>query len=273
MIIKWRQARRRLSAVKTKGLAERFLNPLAFEPGTSWEYGAGLDWAGEMVSRVTEMSLQTYMQENLWEPLGINDMTFHWNQRPDLSKRRAPMNHRDGPLHPFWGTTQNRDGKVSWTDKLVYSEDCEHEFGGEGAIGSATDFLKILESLRNNDEKILRHATVEEMFRPQLSPKAQDHLNLVLSIPEISHGLGPIPLGTPFDYGLGGLLVMEDLPSGRKKGSMSWLGLPNITWWIDPASQVCGVYASQLIPHADPRSQEMAGVFEDGVYDKLTKGN
>ncbi|KZV86483.1 beta-lactamase/transpeptidase-like protein [Exidia glandulosa HHB12029] len=45
--------------------------PLIYEPGTSWEYGVGLDWAGEVISRVSGLTLGQYFEENIYQPLGV----------------------------------------------------------------------------------------------------------------------------------------------------------------------------------------------------------
>ena len=43
--------------------------PLIFEPGTNWEYGIGIDWLGVLIEKISECSLQEYMQANIFEPL------------------------------------------------------------------------------------------------------------------------------------------------------------------------------------------------------------
>ena len=32
------------------------------------------------------------------------------------------------------------------------------------------------------------------------------------------------------DWGLGGVLIMQDSPDGKKAGTMLWGGLPNLIW-------------------------------------------
>ena len=49
-----------------KPLTEALKFPLVFEPGASWEYSVGIDWAGFMVERVSGMDLETYMKKNIW---------------------------------------------------------------------------------------------------------------------------------------------------------------------------------------------------------------
>ena len=50
--------------------------PLAFEPGTQWDYGIGIDWAGKMVEQVSGMTLGAYFAEHLTGPLGMSDTAF-----------------------------------------------------------------------------------------------------------------------------------------------------------------------------------------------------
>ena len=63
----------------TTGLnrAERLDLPLVFEPGTSWMYGMSIDYAGVLVSRLSSLSLEEFMQKNIWDAVGVNNLTFH----------------------------------------------------------------------------------------------------------------------------------------------------------------------------------------------------
>src|SRR6516162_2908974 len=52
------------------------LTPLIFEPGTRWQYGTGLDWAGKLVETVSGQTLEAYFQTNILQPLGMKDTSF-----------------------------------------------------------------------------------------------------------------------------------------------------------------------------------------------------
>ena len=54
-----------------KKVQDRFAYPLLFEPGTGWSYGPGLDWAGLLLERVVGTSLDAYLREHVWAPLGL----------------------------------------------------------------------------------------------------------------------------------------------------------------------------------------------------------
>lgn len=209
-------------------VVDRFNFPLLFEPGSSWQYGGGLDWVGLGVARIAKTSFEEYCRDNIFEPLGIKDITFWPKTKPELNSRLAGMAIRD-PSVP------NEKGKVlPYTGSRplgVYEE----EFGGEGAYGTMPDYLKILQSLLADDEKILKKETTIEMFKPQLSSASQAALQEAFNNTNKSHlYVGVFPENIRYDWGLGGLLTMEDVAVNgtkwRRKGSMVWSGLPNLFW-------------------------------------------
>ncbi|KAK3066060.1 hypothetical protein LTS18_002071, partial [Coniosporium uncinatum] len=61
-----------------KSTAKLYSIPLIHEPGEGWAYGGGLDWAGVLVSRLSnDVTLEQYMQEHIFKPLGMESTTFH----------------------------------------------------------------------------------------------------------------------------------------------------------------------------------------------------
>jgi CubicO group peptidase (beta-lactamase class C family) len=72
--------------------------PLVHQPGECWEYGVNIDWAGLALERATGLSLNDYMTKNIFEPLGLKDISMFPTE--SMKKRLAYMNHRkqDGSL-------------------------------------------------------------------------------------------------------------------------------------------------------------------------------
>ncbi|KAK5055190.1 hypothetical protein LTR84_012939 [Exophiala bonariae] len=137
------------------------------------------------------------------------------------------------------------------------------DLGGGGLYSSATDYIKVLISILKNDEKLLKRETVDLMFTPQLpDPK---YLEAVVNDQRTGVFYRSGVDGQRWNYGLGGLLNMEDAEGVCKKGTMSWGGLPNLFWWIDPASGTCGMYASQLLPPGDAISRQLAVDFRRSI--------
>ena len=46
--------------------------PLLFDPGTRWEYGIGIDMAGQIVEKVSGQDLEAYFQQHIFGPLGYD---------------------------------------------------------------------------------------------------------------------------------------------------------------------------------------------------------
>ena len=47
-------------------------------------------------------------------------------------------------------------------------------------------------------------------------------------------------------------------PAGRSAGSLSWAGLANTYFWLDPTRQVAGVILTQSLPFVDPKATAAA---------------
>ena len=60
-----------------KGLFEKgasisdYIQPVIFEPGESYHYSIGLDWAGFFIERRTGMPLEDFFIQSIFQPLGI----------------------------------------------------------------------------------------------------------------------------------------------------------------------------------------------------------
>lgn len=196
--------------------------PLLFEPGEGWAYGFGLDWVGPLVEKLTGgVSLEDFMRRNIWEPLGVTNpsSTFFPDQHPEISARRVPMAFRA----PDGGPAVEKPGAPSVADGL---KTC---FGGHGLFASMADCFRIAESLLADDEKLLRRETVEEMFRPQLTPASKVELRRFMDTPDMKMLFPSPPIDR--DYGLGGLLIAEeDGHEYFRKGTMMWGGAANLNW-------------------------------------------
>jgi len=59
------------------------------------------------------------------------------------------------------------------------------------------------------------------------------------------------------------------MAGGRSAGSLTWGGLLNTYYWIDPARQVAAVFMTQVLPFADARALRLYRQFERGVYDAV----
>ncbi|WCM29589.1 beta-lactamase family protein [Sphingomonas sp. QA11] len=79
----------------------------AFAPGSQFRYsGEGYFLLARCIEKITGVGFEAYMQDAVFEPLGMNSSTFLW--RPDLPERLVPGHH--------WEGTPWDD--ASWRDRL-----------------------------------------------------------------------------------------------------------------------------------------------------------
>ena len=75
--------------------------------------------------------------------------------------------------------------------------------------------------------------------------------------------------GIAMRWGLGHMINMTPGPDGRSAGSLTWGGLFNSYYWIDPTKRIAGVFMTQVLPFADQRALRVYRQFERGIYHGL----
>ncbi|KAE8449565.1 hypothetical protein EG329_007895 [Mollisiaceae sp. DMI_Dod_QoI] len=255
----------------TKPVLEAFYFPLMFEPGEGWDYGIGLDYAGWMVERVNGgITLDEYFNKNIWAPLGVKSMSFYPKKNPAIIGKLADMSIREGGVTMFTNPA-NPDGKVVYIDDPIYNMEMPECTGGSGLYGAPLDYFKLLHSLVCNDEKILRKASVDDMFKPQLNSVGIKGFEAKLSIPDVNVQMSNLPAGTKVDYGLGSGLILEDLPGRWREGTLYWSGYPNVHWYIDRKSGIASIMGSQLHAPGDPKFVEFSEMWSKEIFQKAEK--
>jgi CubicO group peptidase (beta-lactamase class C family) len=243
--------------------------PLLFEPGTSWFYGASTDWVGILVMRLNDMSLEAYMQKYIWDPLGIENITFHQELKPDVKRNLVTLTMRGE--QGIYVMAKKTDEKVRWIYDKLYDDPVKEEFGSGGAIASAVEFIKIMDSIARDDGKLLTSESIDEMFTSQLEGPDQEKFDLVNKFLARGGGFTSRPPGTVLKHGLAGMLVMSETDTGVKAGTLSWSGIANLLWTIDRASGLSLFYASNIMPYGDFKSHEFQQLFEKEMYKRYAE--
>lgn len=194
---------------------EGFNTPTKFPPGDGWYYGTAMDWAGLLLEVITGQKLGEYMEQHIFEPLGINDTGFWPEKLPQVKNRTVAWVYRkNGALEP---------GPAPVPEKH------EVESGGAGLFTTAKDYALFLRGLLQG--KLVREETLKQMFTPQLSEPQIAMLENICYNMGGQDGFAPeFPKGLKLSFGLGGVINTEDSPNKRRKGSMMWSGLCNSRW-------------------------------------------
>ena len=230
--------------------------PLLFDPGTRWEYGINMDWAGQVVEGVTGMRLGEYLQQLLFEPLGMNDSSFLL--REDMIARLACIHQRE------------ENGSLTCLSDFRLPQPPEVDMGGHGLYSTVGDYMKFLRMLLNGgmgpNGRVLSEAQVEAMTQNGLGDMKITPLPGV--IPTLSNDAEFFP-GLPKSWSYSFMINDEEAPTGRPAGAQGWAGLANLFYWFDRENGVAGFWATQILPFADPASFTGYMAFEQAVYDSL----
>ena len=178
LLAQWRTSRGE-SPWNGPTVEEKSTLPLVFEPGTSWAYGAGADWTGKMIERVTGTILEDYMVKYIWSPLGIRDITFWPKKRDDMKDRMADISLID----PFGKAMDAPDFDINYG-----ATDC---LGGGGAFASSEAYMQLIHAVLREDRRLLNPRSYQELFKPQLNDQCKEKLhNLLLSDQQLQDYLG-----------------------------------------------------------------------------------
>ncbi|KAL4906345.1 hypothetical protein BDW74DRAFT_177359 [Aspergillus multicolor] len=249
--------------------------PLVNQPGTKFQYGTGMDWAGAVVERVAGMSLEAYFQTFIFGPLGIKNMRFF--PTPDMRGTLATMHQRDKD-----GVLRTRDHLLRLPLLPCAARADEDRFcmGGCGCFGTPLEYCRILAAILNDGcsphtgAKILKSETVKEMFTDQI-PTMPIKVNEYTPTgkPEIANPtpLMPGPEDLTEGWGLSFSLSHVQSPTGRAAGSASWEGVANLFWFADRENGIGGIIASQILPYGDLEVVKCSGEVERIIYDDLVR--
>ncbi|GJN93488.1 hypothetical protein Rhopal_006545-T1 [Rhodotorula paludigena] len=254
--------------------------PLLHQPGAHFKYGTSVDWLTYIVEKISGLDLETYVQKNIFRPLGITDISF--NDNPDQIDM-AEANKSDPPQPHLLRRP------IPYSKTLRY--------GGSGLKGSAPSYLRILRALlrggalEDESSRILRPETVDIMFRPHLQ-NAQQVLDLrkehYEGLEPFSAKAGEAPQDTSF--GLGGALGGTGLASGRGARALHWSGLAarlfslayalhahthlfrriqNTFWVIDRERDVCFLLFNNILPYGQGAMWDVWEKVEPELYKGL----
>lgn len=229
--------------------------PLAFDPGTRWEYGINIDVTGRIIEEASGLRLDRYLHDNILAPLGMTSTA--WKISPDMRARLVRLHKRDN------------DGALVPMD-FECEQNPEQHMGGGGLYSTAPDYVRFMQMIlnkgRGNGHQVLKPETVALMAQNQIGNL--DVMPLPVSLGAFSKDVEFYP-GMTKKWGLGFMINTQETPEGRSAGSLTWAGLSNCYYWIDPTRDVAGVILMQVLPFFDAKCLAAFADFERGIFAAL----
>ncbi|KAH8661992.1 beta-lactamase/transpeptidase-like protein [Xylariales sp. PMI_506] len=216
-------------------IAKMFSAPLLFEPGEGWCYGHSIYWAQLLVARASQRRFAEYIQEIVFDPLGMKSSTYMPQIHEDVKSRLLQMVQR------------REDGSLAVASEAAVG----------GLACSVQDIGLLLGDLLAPVSKILSKESVDLLFEPAFAPSTpglgnirQDHETYAATI-GWQQGEGQAPV----NYSCGGLVIEDQLAvSGLPAGTVTWNGMPNVIWAMNREVGIGMVFATQLLPVDDPKA-------------------
>ena len=219
--------------------------PLAYQPGTTWDYSHATDVLGRLIEVISSRSLYQFEKERLLDPLGMKDTSFYVSDKSKQDRVAEPF-----PNDRTFGI------EADFNDPRVVQK---WESGGGGMVSTAMDYARFLQMLLNggtlDGKRILSPKTVAYM--------TSDHLGTAI-VP------GPYYLpGAGFTFGLG-FAVRKDAgvsPYAGSVGELNWGGAGGTYFWVDPKEDMFVVFMMQ-----SPKQRVYyRGLLKDMIYAAVMK--
>lgn len=211
---------------------EQFANhiaslPLAYQPGTTWDYSYSTDILGRVIEAASGKPLLQFFKERIFDPLGMTETAFYV---PDATKH---------PLiaEPLPSDRQIGAGATVFDPRVVR----KWESGGGGLVSTMGDYARFAAMLANggelNGKRILSPKTIAFMGSDHVGPNS---------------GVVPGPYYLPgrgFGFGLGFAVRIDagNSPIMGSVGEMNWSGAAGTTFWVDPKEEMFIVMMTQTI--------------------------
>lgn len=194
--------------------------PLAYQPGTRWEYGLSTDVLGVLLERASGQPLHELLEEMIFVPLGMTDTAFQL--RPGQEERLADALDADPQKAGLW----------QWA-RVERDPMDRYRLGGAGTVTTAQDFFRFAQMLLSGGEldgvRLLSRKSVELML--------SDHIAGLEGSPYPTTGPG-------YGFGLGfGVRLQQGVSwVPGSPGDAMWAGAGGTSFTLDPQEGIVGVF-------------------------------
>ena len=201
--------------------------PLAYHPGTSWEYSVAIDVLARLVEVISGQRFDAFIQSRILGPLGMVDTGFVVSDRNRLVAYYAGADPVD-PMKP--GLTR--------ADALpypgAYLRPFSRQAGGAGLVSTLPDMVALIRSLLPGGPTLLKPDTIELMMTNQLPE------GVWIRFPAYGEIRGR-------GHGLAGALILEPSAFDHQdaRGELFWGGRAGTQWWISPGKNTAGLIMAQ----------------------------
>ena len=218
--------------------------PLMHNPGEKWTYGLNIDVLGYLVEVVSGKTLGDFLQQRIFEPLGMKDTYFY-----------LPAAKHDR-LTTLYAEFNKITIKMPKNIPSVDFPKVNGSFysGGAGLVSTAYDYAIFLQMLLNggryNGKMLLSPTTIATMTHNQIG--------------DLNVGVRKFGLG----FALGTAREAARLPPSARM--FEWGGIFGTTYWVDPQQNLTAILITQKYPNS---YNDLNDKFKVLVYQAIERMN
>ena len=207
--------------------------PLDAHPGDGWYYRSATNQVGVLVEKISGLSLDDFLRERLFDPLGMPDT--HFNVPIEKLERVAAI----------YGPDENLNYQL--TSPPEFRPATAYYSGSGGLSSTIRDYYRLQQMILNGGEfegkRYLSPTTINLMISNHIG----DHL---------------VTLKGP-GYGIGlGYTMVTDVGKAREpnsRGTASWGGAYGTMFFLNPEEDMLSIIMIQLRPYSHLRYREIFG--------------
>ena len=195
--------------------------PLFSNPNTEWRYGVNTDICGYLIEVLSGQSLDQYLSESIFKPLGMTDTHFIL---PDVKIDRFTSSY-------VFDESSKKLKRVDKYDSGSYSNKSFFS-GGGGLVSTTKDYIKFALTLLKNES----YSNVRLVKNETLDLMTKNH------IPHLNY-----PWGNGIGFGLGFSVVINEKESELKDndGNFGWSGMAGTVFSVDPKEELILIFMTQ----------------------------
>ncbi len=194
--------------------------PLAYHPGTVWEYGRSTEVLGRVIEIASNSTLDKFLKNQVFKPLNMKDTGFYVDE-DNWSRIAEPFKDKQPQLIDI----RNKPNFFT---------------GGHGLVSTINDYMQfctmLLKQGKTGDINFLSRKTIEYMTSNHLGSNIKKDTTLYLPGP--GYGFG---LGFAVREGNG----LSTWPGSE--GEYFWAGYAGTYFWIDPKEELIVILMTQSV--------------------------
>ncbi|MEM1227088.1 MAG: serine hydrolase domain-containing protein [Planctomycetota bacterium] len=218
---------------------------LRFQPGSKWQYSAGLNVAGRIIEVVSQMPLEDYMEQRIFRPLQMSDTTFYPTK---ANQEQLATIYRPGDMPGSLIPTPNH---------IIDLDDIRGPSPSGGLISTASDLLKFYRMILDGGTtatgmRIIDRETIDSMTTPVTG--------------DLVTGFTP---GNAWGLGWCVLVEPQGVTAMLNPGTFGHGGAFGTQGWIDPVTETVYVLLIQRTKFGNSDASDVRRSFQGAAANEL----